>query len=109
MGHPFDAATFLAELKRLHREGHRSYVLNVMFRKIDELLLRKEFEAVRDLLRLVSAADFDLRVLVGFLVLTRPFRSELSTVRAQLFDRIHEHAVSEIGAEPAEKALSVLR
>lgn len=80
---------FFDGASRLDKRGQTDAALDIIFDRIDEMLLANEFDRVDRLLREIKLSDFSVDLLLGFLTATLPAKNQLS-YRDAFFKRVEQ-------------------
>jgi hypothetical protein len=106
---PAEAARFAYDLIRqvsaLVVEQRTEDALDLVYDRVDELLLTRRFVDVDVLLRAAAQNALPLNVLVGFLTITLPWRAQLLDARLELANTIRAAAIRKGGEEKASALL----
>ena len=81
--------TFIDRANRLDALEHTDAALDLLYDAVDDLMRRREFDRLDELLHDTTTSDLSLNVLLGLLTATLPARSRLRS-RAGFFQRVDE-------------------
>ena len=103
------ALVFLRELKNEVKAESKSQIkqLGVIFNKIDDLLLKDEFDLVNMILRKIKSEDFNLKNLIGILSVTKRYSQMLSN-RKYFFNLVKKKIINELGSDRVQSILGGL-
>jgi len=87
--------------------GERDAAIDIVYDRIDGLLLRKQFDAADISLRAIIQNDLPIDILISALTVTLPFKAELRA-RQALITALRSKAWEVGGAEKAEAVLNGL-
>lgn len=81
--------TFIDRANRLDILDHTDAALDLLYDAVDDLLRRREFDRLDEMLQDTVTSDLSLNVLLGLLTATLPARSRLRS-RVAFFQRVDE-------------------
>lgn len=97
---------YLAEVYSACAEGAQDRAVDLVFDRIDRLLIDGEYEVVDDILRLCDVGRLSTHLMRSFLTITAPGRHRLPS-RPKFFDRVEAAMTAIRGAEVTRRLIGV--
>lgn len=104
---PANAPTWLGDVYSLVRRNQPDAAVDILFRHVDDMLLKDEFSRCNALLRAIDLKRLDTNLIVAVLSITVEVSSQLS-YRSRFVGRA-EKRLQELAPERVERLLSGLR